>query len=116
MTTRPILIAHRGGALEVPENTLAAFRYAISIGMSWVELDVQMSSDGALVVIHDETVDRTTDGTGAVGSLTFEELRRLDAGSWFGQQYEGEVIPMLREVLDLCIPNSVGLVIELKSP
>jgi glycerophosphoryl diester phosphodiesterase len=112
----PILIAHRGGSAEAPENTLAAFRHAIDLGIRYVELDVQMSRGGELVVIHDETLDRTTDGTGAIGDYTFEELRRLDAGSWFGPQYAGERIPTLREVLDLCVPEGVGVVIELKSP
>ena len=112
----PILIAHRGGSLEAPENTLAAFQHAIRVGAQYVELDVQMSSDGALVVIHDDTLDRTTSGSGPVGALTFEQLRRLDAGSHFGPQFKGEPIPTLREVLDLCVEASVGVVIELKSP
>lgn len=75
-----------------------------------------MSSDGELIVIHDETLDRTTDRTGAVGDYPFEELRRMDAGSWFGAEYKGERIPTLREALDLCVPVGVGVVIELKSP
>ncbi len=112
----PILIAHRGGSLEAPENTLAAFRHAIELGMGFVELDVQMSSDGELVVIHDETLDRTTDGTGAVGDYTFEELRQRDAGSWFGAEYKGQRIPTLREALEMCVHAGVGVVIELKSP
>lgn len=95
---------------------MAAFRHAIGLGMRFVELDVQMSSDGELVVIHDETLERTTDGTGAVCDYTFEELRRLDAGAWFAPEYAGERIPALREVLELCVPQSVGVVIELKSP
>ena len=112
----PMLIAHRGGSLEAPENTMAAFRHAVELGMRFVELDVQMSSDGELVVIHDETVDRTTDGSGPVGDHTFEALRRFDAGSWFAPEYAGERIPGLREVLELCVAKGVGVVIELKSP
>lgn len=111
-----MLIAHRGGAGEAPENTLAAFRNAIALGMRFVELDVQMTSDAELVVIHDETVDRTTDGTGTVQEHSFEALRQLDAGSWFGPQFAGERIPLLREVLDLCAGAGVGVVVELKSP
>ncbi len=114
--TRPMLIAHRGGSLEAPENTLAAFRHAVSVGAKYVELDVQMSSDGALVIIHDDTLDRTTTGSGPVGDRTFEELRQLDAGSHFAPEYAGERIPTLREVLDLCLDADVGVVIELKSP
>jgi glycerophosphoryl diester phosphodiesterase len=112
----PLLIAHRGGAAEAPENTLAAFRHAIALGIRWFELDVQMSRDGELVVIHDETVDRTTGGRGSVASLTLEELRRLDAGSWFGPEFKGERIPTLREVLELCASHDTGVFIELKSP
>ena len=113
---RPILIAHRGGSLEAPENTLGAFRHAIEIGMKYVELDVQMTRDGEMVVIHDETVDRTTDGTGAVQGYRFDDLRRLDAGFRFGPEWTGERIPTLREVLELCVDNGVGVVVELKSP
>ena len=116
MADTPMLIAHRGGSLEAPENTMAAFRHAISLGMRSVELDVQLSRDGELVVIHDETLDRTTDGTGAVIEHTFEELRGLDAGVKFGPQFAGERIPTLREVLDLCVSEGVGVAIELKSP
>ena len=70
--------------MEAPENTMAAFRHAIEVGMRLVELDVQLSSDGEMVVIHDETLDRTTDGTGAVHDYTLEELRQFDAGTKFG--------------------------------
>jgi glycerophosphoryl diester phosphodiesterase len=112
----PLLIAHRGGALEVPENTMSAFRHAVSVGMRMVELDVQMTVDGELVVIHDETVDRTTNGTGPVGSFTLEELQKLDAGSNFHPRYAGEHIPTLREVFDLCVPAGVGVVVEIKHP
>lgn len=114
--TFPTLVAHRGGAAEAPENTLAAFRHALSLGIRWFELDVQMSRDGELVVIHDQTVDRTTNGTGEVGSLLLQELRTLDAGSWFGGQFRGERVPTLRETLELCIAEDAGVLIELKSP
>jgi glycerophosphoryl diester phosphodiesterase len=112
----PILIAHRGGSLEAPENTMAAFRHAIELGMRFVELDVQMTRDGELVVIHDETLDRTTDGSGPVRDYTLEEIRRFDAGSSFDIQYAGERVPTLREVLELCVGAGVGVVIELKAP
>ena len=72
----PLLIAHRGGAAEAPENMLAAFRYSLSLGIRWFELDVQMSKDGVPVVIHDETLDRTTNGSGPVRSLLFEGSRK----------------------------------------
>jgi glycerophosphoryl diester phosphodiesterase len=112
----PILIAHRGGSLEAPENTMASFRHAIDLGMRFVELDVQMTRDAELVVIHDDTVDRTTNGHGPVGDYTLEELLRLDAGSHYGRQFAGEKIPTLREVLELCADAAVGVVVEIKSP
>lgn len=112
----PILIAHRGGSLEAPENTMASFRHAIELGMRYVELDVQMTRDGELIVIHDETVDRTTDSHGPVGNYTLVELRTLDAGSHFSPDFAGEKIPTLREVLELCADAGVGVVVEIKSP
>jgi len=116
MRDHPLLIAHRGGAAEAPENTLAAFRHSLGLGIRWFELDVQITADGALAVIHDETVDRTTNGSGPVGSFLFNDLRRLDAGSWFGPQFAGEQIPTLREALDLCAQHGAGVFVELKSP
>jgi glycerophosphoryl diester phosphodiesterase len=115
-TVKPMLIAHRGGSLEAPENTLAAFRHAIEVGAKYVELDVQMSKDGVLVVIHDDTLDRTTNGTGPVGAYTYDELEKLDAGSHFASDYSNETIPTLRSVLELCAHAGVGVVIEIKSP
>ena len=112
----PFIIAHRGGSLEAPENTLASFKHAVDVGAKFVELDVQMSSDGELVIIHDDTLDRTTTGSGPVGYLTFDELREFDAGVKKGDKWKGEKIPTLREVLDLCVGAGVGVVIELKSP
>ena len=111
-----MLIAHRGGSLEAPENTLASFRHAINVGVEYVELDVQMSKDGVLVVIHDETLDRTTNGSGSIGDYTYAELKKLDAGSHFAPEYRGETIPTLRDVLELCASAGVGVVLELKSP
>jgi glycerophosphoryl diester phosphodiesterase len=111
-----ILIAHRGGSLEAPENTMAAFRHAIEIGMKYVELDVQLTRDGEMVVIHDETLDRTTDGSGAVQDYTLEELREFDAGIKFSEEFRGERIPTVREVMELCTLRGVGVVVEIKEP
>lgn len=107
-------VAHRGASREAPENTLAAFRRAIAVGVPAVECDVQRSRDGRLVVIHDQTVDRTTDGRGRVAALTFDDLRRLDAGSWFGLEFASERIPSLDEVLDLARGRAVVL-LEIKN-
>ena len=100
-------IAHRGASAQAPENTLAAIRRAIELGARWVEVDVQACVDG-LVVIHDETLKRTTDGTGEVAMHTLAMLRALDAGA-------GERIPLPQEVLALC-RGRCGLNLELKGP
>ena len=108
-------IAHRGASGTFPENTLSAFRAAIDAGADMCELDVQLTRDGAVVVIHDETVERTTDGKGEVAELTLEELKRLDAGAKFkGGAIKGERIPTLEEVFALT-SGKCGLNIELKA-
>jgi glycerophosphoryl diester phosphodiesterase len=106
-------IAHRGASGEFPENTLAAFAAAIDAGAQMCELDVQLSADGVAVVIHDDTVDRTTDGRGAVASMSLAELRRLDAGRKFGARFAGTAIPTLDEVFNLA-KGKCGLNVELK--
>jgi glycerophosphoryl diester phosphodiesterase len=111
--SRPLGIAHRGASKETPENTLAAFRRALEAGAAAVECDVQRTRDGRLVVIHDQTVDRTTNGRGPVVSLTFEECRRLDAGAWFSPAFAGERVPSLDEVLDLVRERAL-LLLEIK--
>ncbi|HEX3409187.1 MAG TPA: glycerophosphodiester phosphodiesterase family protein [Candidatus Binataceae bacterium] len=107
-------IAHRGASGRFPENTLRAFSAAIDAGAQMCELDVQLTSDGALVVIHDETVERTTDGRGAVRAMTLAELKRLDAGVRFGLEFKGERIPTLEEVMALA-EGRCALNIEIKS-
>jgi len=96
----PLFIAHRGHSACYPENTLAAFNGAIDAGAHMIELDVCLSKDRHLVVIHDETVDRTTNGTGAVKALSMDQLDRLDAGSWFDPRFNTERLPTLTQVLD----------------
>jgi len=100
------VIAHRGWSGKYPENTLLAFREAIRLGVPAVEMDVQITLEGKLVVIHDALVDRTTNGHGAVKDLTFAQIRQLDAG-------QGERIPTLEEVFDLCV-GKVALQVEVK--
>jgi glycerophosphoryl diester phosphodiesterase len=95
-----IVIAHRGASSYAPENTFAAFDLAIRMGVHHIELDVEATSDGHIVVIHDDTVDRTTDGSGPVTNHTLAALQALDAGSWFGARFAGERIPVFDEVLD----------------
>ena len=95
-----MVIAHRGASSHAPENTLAAFDLAIQMGVSHIELDVHSTRDGQVVVIHDETVDRTTSGTGPVMSHSLAALQALDAGSWFGPTFAGERIPTFAEILE----------------
>jgi glycerophosphoryl diester phosphodiesterase len=108
---RPLVIAHRGASGTRPENTLAAFRRAVELGADGVELDVQLTRDGEVVVIHDRTLERTTDGKGAVAARSLAELRRLDAGAWFDPCFAGERVPMLGEVL-AAVPLAIN--VELK--
>ena len=96
----PLYIAHRGLSARFPENTLAAFRAAVDAGAHMIELDVSFSRDRQLVVIHDDTVDRTTNGSGKVNTLTRDALNQLDAGSWFNPRFAGERLPTLAQVLD----------------
>lgn len=109
-----VVFAHRGASGEAPENTLAAMKKAVAAGAKAVEFDVQLSRDNRLVVIHDYRVDRTTDGKGYVMRKTLEELKKLDAGSWFGEEYAGERIPTLEEVVEV-LPEDTLLNIEVKS-
>jgi glycerophosphoryl diester phosphodiesterase len=107
------VIAHRGFSGAAPENTLAAFKRAMDLGVDMIELDVHLTKDGEVVVIHDDTLNRTTNGRGKVVDHTLNELKQFDAGSWFGSQFSGEKIPTLKEVLELA-RNRVVLHIELK--
>lgn len=93
------LFAHRGVSSEYPENTMAAFRAAAKMKAHGIELDVQMTKDGKVVVIHDETIDRTTNGIGYVKDFVWNQLKRFDAGSWFHPKFSRESIPLLEEVL-----------------
>jgi glycerophosphoryl diester phosphodiesterase len=110
----PLLCGHRGAAATHPENTLESFEAALDAGCDAVELDVHVCADGGLAVIHDRTVDRTTDGTGAVAAMTKPELARLDTGSWRAPAFAGAHVPMLGEVLELCRDRCLVLV-ELKA-
>ena len=97
---RPTIFAHRGASAHAPENTLAAFELALAQGADGIELDAKLSADGHVVVIHDATVDRTTDGQGRVKDMSLAELRSLDAGGFFAEQYRREKVPTLEEVFE----------------
>jgi glycerophosphoryl diester phosphodiesterase len=107
------LCAHRGAMGSHPENTIVAFREAVKAGAHMIEFDVRLTKDKKLVVLHDATVDRTTNGSGEVSGLTLEELKQLDAGSWKSPDFEGEGIPTLHETLSV-MPRNIWLNIHIK--
>jgi glycerophosphoryl diester phosphodiesterase len=109
-----LVIAHRGASGHAPENTLAAFKRAVMLGASFIETDLQLSRDARFVAIHDDTVNRTTNGQGKVHELTLADLRRLDAGTWFGSKFAGERIPTLEEILEFSKRHDTVFYLELK--
>lgn len=113
----PLVIAHRGNSAVAPQNTLAAFEAAWRAGAGSIEIDIQPTADGHVVVIHDDTVDATTDGQGVVSEMTLDAVRSLDAGSWFAAAYAGQRVPTFDEVLDLMARRpGIDLLLELKGP
>jgi glycerophosphoryl diester phosphodiesterase len=113
MERRPLVAAHRGGALLWPENSLLAFREALALGVDLVECDVHLTADGEIVVIHDPTLDRTTTGRGAVGDLTLAQLGPARLKGPDGRPTD-EPVPTLRQLLDLLVPGRAGLLLEIK--
>jgi glycerophosphoryl diester phosphodiesterase len=114
---RPLIVAHRGLLHHAPENTLSNFRACLELRLGF-EFDVMRTKDGELVCIHDDSVDRTTDGTGRVADLTLEEIRRLDAGSWFDPKFAGEKVPTVDEVFRLVAEyreHDVLIAVDLKA-
>lgn len=107
------ICAHRGDMNTHPENTLSAFREAVRLGAHMIELDVRLTKDSMLVILHDETVDRTTNGTGRLSDLTLEQVKALDAGSWKSEKFTGERIPAFREALSV-MPDNIWLNVHLK--
>lgn len=111
---RPPVIAHRGASSIAPENTLAAIRAAREQGANWIELDVKITYDGVPVLMHDETLERTTNGTGFVAEASWGDLARLDAGQAFDARYKGEGVPHLSDALNTALFNSLSVMIEIK--
>ncbi|MGM9967192.1 glycerophosphodiester phosphodiesterase [uncultured Rummeliibacillus sp.] len=109
------IFAHRGASGDYPENTLLAFKEAAKLPIYGVELDVQRTKDGVLVINHDEKIDRTSNGKGYIRDMTFEEIRSYDFGKWKGQHFTGEKIPTLDEVLDIFRTTHHMINIELKT-
>ncbi|GAA0178187.1 glycerophosphodiester phosphodiesterase [Clostridium sediminicola] len=109
------IYAHRGASGEYPENTMIAFKKAIELGADGIETDVQMTKDGELVLIHDETVNRTTNGKGLIKDYRYCELEKLDAGSWLDERYRDAKIPRLEDLFELVKDSNVVINIELKN-
>ncbi|MDA1309507.1 MAG: glycerophosphodiester phosphodiesterase family protein [Proteobacteria bacterium] len=110
----PRLIGHRGAKAVAPENTLASFRQAAEDGADCIEFDVRLCADGGPVIFHDDTLERTSDGTGPVADLDLAALKQLDAGGWFAAAFSGETIPSLAETIALCRDLELGMNIEIK--
>ena len=116
-----MIIGHRGAMGYAPENTMASFEEAVRRGADWIELDVQLSKDGEVVVIHDTAVDRTTNGEGLVRDLTWKKIKTLDAGAWHSPEYAHQYVPSLTEVMTRFRNRHtsrhapLGLIIELKT-
>ncbi len=110
----PRIIAHRGGGLLAPENTLAAIRYARNLGFEAVEFDVKLTADDVPVLFHDDSLDRTTDGSGPVSEMRFDVITQLDAGSWFGNEFAGEPVPAFAAASALCKEAGLWANIEIK--
>lgn len=111
---KPWPIAHRGASGYAPENTLAAFERAVELGAAFIETDLHLTRDARFVAIHDATVDRTTNGHGAVHEFSLAELRELDAGLWFDRQFSGEHIPTIEEILNFSCKHDVVFYFEIK--
>lgn len=107
--------AHRGASGYFPENTMLSFKKAVELGATGIETDVQMTSDGVLVLIHDEYVNRTTNGIGLVKDFSYADLNNLDAGSWFNEKYKNEKIPTVEELIIFAKENNILLNLEIKN-
>ncbi len=110
----PKIIGHRGCAGYAPENTLEAIHTAADMGVEWVELDVKITKDNIPIIFHDETLERTTNGSGNVADKTLAEIKNLDCGSWYGESFTATQIPTLEEAIDVLLEHDLGLNLEIK--
>jgi glycerophosphoryl diester phosphodiesterase len=110
----PKIIGHRGAAGYAPENTIEGIHTAADMGIEWVELDVKLTKDQVPIIFHDEELERTTNGSGLVAEVTYEDLKQLEAGSWFGDSFAGINIPTLEEAIDAILERGLGLNLEIK--
>ena len=111
----PFVIGHRGAAGHAPENTLVAFKKAAALGVRWVEFDVRLTRDGMPILFHDETLERTTDGSGEISKLDREDLQKFDTGQWYASAFKGERIPTLLEATTALQTLGLGANVEIKS-
>jgi len=111
----PPVTGHRGAKGHAPENTLAGLRKAVELRARWVEFDVKLTADNELVLFHDDTLNRTTDGKGPVARTALAEIRKLDAGRWFSADFTGESVPTLAEAMDYLAAKGIGANVEVKS-
>lgn len=110
----PHIIGHRGAAGYAPENTLEGIHTAADMGITWVELDVKLTKDQVPIIFHDETLERTTNGSGLVAEATYEDIKQLEAGSWYSDSFAGIRIPTLEEAIDVLLERGMGLNLEIK--
>lgn len=110
----PKVIGHRGAAGYAPENTIEGIHTAADIGVEWVELDVKLTKDDVPIIFHDDELERTTNGHGLVAEMTYEDIKQLEAGSWFSEGFVGIKIPTLEEAIDALINRNLGLNLEIK--
>jgi len=110
----PKVIGHRGAREYAPENTLESIRTAAEMGVEWVELDVKLTRDNVPVIFHDDTLERTTNGSGPMAETDYEDLKQLEAGSWFADSFTGIKVPTLEEAVDVLIETGLGLNLEIK--
>ncbi|OGT56899.1 MAG: hypothetical protein A3F14_01500 [Gammaproteobacteria bacterium RIFCSPHIGHO2_12_FULL_43_28] len=114
LTFQPPVIAHRGASAYAPENTMSAFTKAVQLGIKWIEFDVMLAACGEMIIFHDETLDRTTDGKGEVYRFPYSYLHTLDAGKWFAPTFSGEKIPTFSEVMTFLEETSIYANVEIK--
>lgn len=114
MLKLPKVIGHRGAAAYAPENTIEGIHTAADMGVEWVELDVKLTKDDIPILFHDDTLERTTNGSGVIAEMTYEDIKQLEAGSWYGDSFAGIKIPTLEEALDALIERNLGLNLEIK--
>ncbi len=110
----PPVIAHRGVPLRAPENTMPSFEAALKAGVKWLEADIKLTADGIPVLLHDETLDRTTNGQGPLAAMGWEDVQKLDAGSWFSPAYKGTRLPAFAELVSFICKENLRLFLELK--